>query len=162
MKKNLLLILVAMLFGTSMAFSQYVSGTDPDGGNSNRGVVANGLTELFSVSGNYTLSADGAGNQYGPYSVDINKPSAGATVNKAYLMGVSTGFSSYSIPDGCITLNGVPINWNASVASSIYSWNHYADVTEMISGIMNPPMEETAAASDPDTAPKSMQVRVFT
>ena len=62
MKKNLFFILVAMLVSTSIAIGQYVPGTNPNGSNSSRGVLANGLTEIFSVSGLYTLSADGGGS----------------------------------------------------------------------------------------------------
>ncbi len=136
MKKNLFFILVAMLVSTSIAIGQYVPGTNPNGSNSSRGVLANGLTEIFSVSGLYTLSADGGGSN-SAYTVDVNKP-AGATVYKAYLMGASTGFTNYVIPDGCVTLNGTPISWDDSNVSGISSWNDYADVTALVAGVIDP------------------------
>jgi len=98
---------------------------------SNSGFLSNGLNEIYSVTGNYTLSADGAGSVNNPFTIDVNKPS-GATVEKAYFMAASTGFSGYNVPDNCILLNGTGIAWDVSIPNGISSNNHYADVTSII------------------------------
>jgi hypothetical protein len=137
MKKLSLFLSILLL--SSVAFGQFDPGTaESMGFGGEREITANGLTPLYSVTGNYYLSADGGGNQSGPYTISVNKPSAGATVHKAYIMAASTGFSSYSVPNGCITLNGTGINWDFTQASGIFSFNHYADITAFIAGIMNP------------------------
>ena len=136
MKKNLFFILVAMLVGTGIAFSQTVPGTALEGTSSSRGILANGLTDIFSITGNYTLSADGAGNASAPYTVDVNKPNAGALVHVAYLM--NTSIWGTSIGDNFITFAGTPIVWDASVINSINSGtNYYKDVTSIVAPIVN-------------------------
>ncbi|MCI0436937.1 MAG: hypothetical protein L0271_25355, partial [Gemmatimonadetes bacterium] len=63
--------------------------------------------------------------------VQVEKP-AGATVRGAYLAAASTGFSGFVIPDGAVTIDGVGVNWDAAVPSSIGSSNHWADVTSLV------------------------------
>lgn len=133
--KRVLFILVALFLGSYMAMSQeYIYGIAPGG---ERSITANGLSQIYAVSGKYFLSADGAG-ALGPYTIDVNKPNAGATVYKAILMGASTGFSGYVIPNGCVLLAGTPISWDATIPSGIGSYNHYADVTALIAANINP------------------------
>lgn len=130
-----------MVFGIFLinAYSQQEQepGTAP-ADYANRSITANGLTQIFSASGHFYLSADGGGSTASSYTIDVDKPIAGATVYKAYFLAASQGFNNFNIPNGCITLNGNPISWNATLASSISSYNHYADVTGLIAGIMNP------------------------
>lgn len=97
---------------------------------------ANGLTPLYSVTGQYYLSADGAGSN-NDYTVDVNKPSVLATVHKAYLMSAVV-YGGSVISDGCISLNGTPINWDGSIANALYSKNYYADVTSLVASALNP------------------------
>jgi hypothetical protein len=130
-------IIMAMLMGSYIALAQTGGTAESAGWTGGREIVANGLTPLFSATGNYSISADGAGS-YDPYLIRVNKPSPVATVFKAYLMAASTGFSGFNIPNGCMTLNGLPINWNVTIPNSISSYNHYADVTGIIAAIINP------------------------
>jgi hypothetical protein len=136
--KKLFVLLTMMLFGSYVTYSQFEPGTaESTGFGGDRSVTANGLGEIYSVTGHYVLSADGAGS-LGAYTIDVDKPSAGATVYKAFLLAASTGFSGYNIPNGCITLGSSPISWDATVSSGIASYNHYADVTTLIASIINP------------------------
>lgn len=139
MKKNLFLILITMLIGIGVGFSQTefktVPGTDPNNENNTRDVAANGLTSLYSISGNYYLSVDGAGNNSGPYTIDVNKPSPLATVHKAYLMDAVW---SYTSANGCITLNGNSINWGGSLLNQAGGTNHWSDVTALVASVMDP------------------------
>lgn len=139
MKKNLFLILVTMLIGIGIAFSQTgfktEPGTVPDGDNSTRDVLTNGLTELFSVSGYYTLSADGAGNQSAPYTVDVNKPNATSTVHIAYLLDAPVWGNT--LPTGFLTLAGTTIVWDGSVINTAGGPNYYKDVTSIVKPIID-------------------------
>lgn len=135
MKK--LFFITAILFSASIAFSQYVPGTAIDGSRGTNGTLTNGLTSIFTVSGRYTLSADGAGSNATSYSISVDKPNAQATVYKAYLMG--TPIWSHGIADNCISLAGASIAWDASVGNSIGGGtNYYKDVTSIVTPIINP------------------------
>jgi len=133
--KSLLLFFVLSIFMFN-TYAQQQPGRAP-GNIIPTSVATNGLSQIFSVTGKYYLSADGGGSTASSYTVDVNKPSASSTVYKAYLMGASQGFSSYIIPDGCITLNSSPVNWNGTTASGILSYNHYSDVTSIVAPVMN-------------------------
>jgi hypothetical protein len=133
-----LFILIAMLLGSSMTFSQVYHGA-VIGDDGSRGIAANGLTQLYAVTGNYTLSADGSGgNPLANYPVDVNKPNAGATVHKAYLFGVPTWYLLPQVPDNCITLAGIPIAWTGTAPNAAGVLNSYADVTAIVAPILNP------------------------
>lgn len=132
MKKTITLLLVLCISVL------YTIGQDPGTrvNSTNSNFVSNGLLEIYSITGDYTLSADGAGSVNGPYTVDVDKP-AGATVVKAYLMAASTGFSLYSVPDNCVSLNAVGLPWDVSIPNGISSYNHYADVTSIIGPVID-------------------------
>ncbi len=138
MKKSLFILMFALL-SSYIAVCQYEPGTRASAKvELNENILVNGLTQLYSVTGNYILSADGAGSLNSSFSIDVNKPSLGASVHKAYLFGASRGFQNYSIPNGCITLNGTGINWDMTISSGISSYNHYAEVTGLIASLINP------------------------
>ncbi len=136
--KNVLFLLFAMIFGSFMANAQVEPGTaESVGGGEPRSITANGLVPLYSVVGNYVLSADGAGgNPLSAFSVDANKPSAGATVHKAFLLGVPM-WTTTPIANGCITLAASPITWDGSSINTAGSLNYYADVTAIVAPILN-------------------------
>jgi hypothetical protein len=64
----------------------------------------------------------------------VNKP-VGATVRKAFLFAASTGITGFNPPDGEVSIDGTPINWDPThtVASAISSFNTAADVTSIVS-----------------------------
>jgi hypothetical protein len=135
--KNVLFFSLAMIMGSYMAISQVEPGTPESfGGGENRSVTTNGLTQLYAVTGNYTLSADAAGGApLSAYSIDVNKPTAGATVHIAYLFTVPVYTSS--IPINCITLAGNTVAWTGSVTNTFGSTNYYSDVTTIVAPILN-------------------------
>lgn len=137
MKKGLF-FLFALIMGSYMAISQVEPGTlESVGGGDGRSITANGLTQLFAVTGKYVLSADAAGgNPLSTFNVDVNKPSAGATVYKAFLLGVPM-WSFSPIGNGCITLAASPITWGGSALNTAGSLNYYADVTSIVAPILN-------------------------
>jgi hypothetical protein len=94
-------------------------------------------TVLFSATGRLFLSVDGGGGTGSSYTIDVEKPSGGATVRKAFLLAASTGFTDHRIPNGGIQLNGSPVIWTSSLRNGIRSWNHEADVTALVAGALN-------------------------
>ncbi len=130
--KKVGLFLFAIMLSSVVVFGQeYIWGLAPEGGN--RGVTANGLTQLYSVTGKYTISADGTGSLSSAYVVDVLKPNAGATVHKAILLGAPVWGSS----NACTQLNGNPITWDGSSSSAWGCCNYHADVTSIVAPIVN-------------------------
>src|SRR5947209_3957263 len=89
------------------------------------------IESIVNETGHVTLSVDGLGENTGSGTIRVQKP-VGATVRKAFMAAASTGFSGYKIPDGQITIDGQPVAWGLSTPSSIFSWNHWADVTPLV------------------------------
>ncbi len=95
-------------------------------------------TVVITETGQITLSSDGLGVLSPGGLIQVDKPSAGATVRSAYLAAASTGYSGYIIPDGCITLEGSAVTWSA-FASTPYSFeNFWGDVTAIVAAAVNP------------------------
>lgn len=118
------------------AYAQVEPGTAPD--NTTRGITANGLTQLYSVTGKYILSADGAGGYpLASYNVSVNKPSAAATVFKAFMMATPTYLFISQIANGCMTLAGSPVNWNGHVINTFGVSNSWADVTSIVAPVID-------------------------
>ncbi len=133
MKARFVLLFTFLSFVFMAQAQQRIPGTIPDNAEHNplNAPEENGLTELYSVTGNYYLSADGGGAN-ADYTVDANKPSDQAMVHKAYLMS-ATVYSGGTIGDGCITLDGIDINWDGSLLNAFpNSYNYYADVTSIV------------------------------
>lgn len=98
------------------------------------------LSPIVTHSGNIRLSLDALGtNNPAGGTIRFQKPTAAATVRAAYLTAASTGFSGFKPPNGAITLNGVPINWDPSrtIPNGISSWNVWADVTDILRPVLN-------------------------
>lgn len=96
--------------------------------------TAVGLQQIFSSTGFYTLSADGIGSTNFSMNIRVNKPSAQATVQKAFLISSATPNSS--IANGCVTIAGVPINWDGTASVSFFR-NYWADVTAIVAPQIN-------------------------
>lgn len=126
--------LVSSFSGTMLADAP---GTRPAGHTS--APSPNTLTDkFFAATGKVYLSVDGSGTLGASAPIRVQKPSAGATVRRAFLMAASVGFTGYAIPDGSITLNGFPVpNWSAGVANGIGSNNYRADVTAIVKPIID-------------------------
>ncbi|HEX4306196.1 MAG TPA: Ig-like domain-containing protein [Solirubrobacterales bacterium] len=109
------------------------------------------LGVFYSQVGTLKLSVDADGSNTGSGIIDVQKP-IGATVEKAFLFGASTGELNFSPPDGEVTLNGHSVDWDPSYTqpSNIESVNVAADVTSLIgheidaapSGIMEVEVDE--------------------
>jgi PKD repeat protein len=93
--------------------------------------LAGGLTSAYSATGKLALSVDGLGTNDPSGIVQVEKP-AGATVKAAFLVAASTGGSARTLLAGDVKIDGVGFPWAISVASTIGSWNHWADVTSLV------------------------------
>jgi hypothetical protein len=92
---------------------------------------------VISESGFITLSADGLGTLDSAGLISVEKPSAGATVRSAFLASASTGGNGSYIADGCITLAGVAVNWDASSSNPYPFRNTWAEVTDIVAPILD-------------------------
>jgi hypothetical protein len=94
------------------------------------------LSPVVTESGYITLSVDGTGTNNASGTVQVLKPT-GATVRKAFLAAVSTGFSGYKLSNTDVRIDGQTVTWTNSIASSTNSWNHWADVTSLVKTKIN-------------------------
>ena len=96
------------------------------------------LTEFFTATGKLFLSVDGAGsNNAAGHIAEVQKPSASATVRRAFVLAASTGFSGRVLSNGDVTINGTRINWDAQTPGAINNSNHWADVTSIVKPIID-------------------------
>jgi hypothetical protein len=96
---------------------------------------ANSLSQFKSIVGKVVLSEDACGTNTPACTVDIQKPSASATVREADLFCATTGFSAYSPKNGDVTVNGAPVSWDQTIPSAINSFNARSDVTATVKPI---------------------------
>jgi len=132
MRTFLNLILPLAVAGSAMASI----GVGPQGGQDFASRDLNNV--IITETGQITLSSDGLGITGNSGLIQVDKPSAGATVRAAYLASASTGFSGYVISDNEITLAGSGVVWSSVIANGIFSYNHFADVTAIVAPILNP------------------------
>jgi hypothetical protein len=91
------------------------------------------LNQFFSATGKLSLSVDAGGsNGVSGHIIEVEKPNASATVQKAFVLAASAGFSGRVLNNGDVTINGTPINWDAQVSGPIGNSNHLADVTSIV------------------------------
>lgn len=90
------------------------------------------LASIVTETGPITLSLDASGSNGPPQTLRVQKPSAGATVRRAFLAAASTGASGRKLANGDVSLDGVGVNWQLSTPSNIMSWNHWAEVTSLV------------------------------
>ena len=130
-------ILTLILAVFSMTLTAQLPGTMPSGWNPGGNPPSStGLNSIYSVTGNYTLSADGIGSESTTMLIRVNKLTAAATVVKAILMSTVT---NATIGNGCCTLNGTSINWDGSISYDGGFFNNYwADVTSIVAPVIDP------------------------
>ncbi len=89
-----------------------------------------GMSLISSDRGRVSLSMNGLGTLNSSGSISIRKP-AGATVRRAVLFAVTTGFQNTPIA-GPVTLNGQSVIMGHELASGIRSYNYWSDVTSAV------------------------------
>lgn len=103
------------------------------------GAPVGGMSIISSDRGRVTLSMNALGTLNASGTISIRKP-AGATVRRAVLFAVTTGFQNAPI-SGPVALNGQSIVMEHELASGIRSFNYWTDVTTSLK-----PMLDSAAA----------------
>lgn len=89
------------------------------------------ISPTVTETGKISLSVDGLGTNDASGIIQVEKP-AGAKVRSAYMAAASTGFSGRTLANGDVTIDGVGVNWDSTVPSSIQSSNSFANVTSMV------------------------------
>lgn len=107
------------------------------GGKVVQGAAPEAISPVASETGLISWSIDGLGTNSSTGTIEVQKP-AGATVRKAYMAAASTGFTGYVIANGDISVNGTPVNWSMTVPSAINSSNVWADITSIVTPIVDP------------------------
>jgi Bacterial Ig-like domain (group 1) len=90
------------------------------------------ITQFYSANGQVALSVDAGGSIGATYTVEVQKPSASATVRNAFLMAATTGFTGATLTNTDITLAGSPVTFTSTVPSAISSNNYLGEVTSII------------------------------
>src|SRR5437763_843263 len=94
------------------------------------------LAPLYSTSGAVTLSQNGYGSNSGALTKPIVKPSAGATVQKAFLFAAGT--PGYTPANGDITLASQPVVFSDTpVTASFSEITRETDVTSIVKPIID-------------------------
>lgn len=112
-------------------------GVAPGLATAGRSLTGAALGEAYSASGQVSWSGDGMGTLGTSGDVTIVKP-VGANVRHAELLTASTGFSSFQIPNGTMSLEGTPVSWSGVVPGPINNFNHRADVTNIVKQLLDP------------------------
>jgi hypothetical protein len=97
---------------------------------------AQSLAPVVSEYGKIKLSMDALGMMEAEGKIQVEKPTDGK-LRKAFLLSATTGFTGYKLTSGDVKLNGNPVAWEKEIASSISSYNYWADVTNMVKPIID-------------------------
>ncbi|MBU1320333.1 MAG: T9SS type A sorting domain-containing protein [candidate division Zixibacteria bacterium] len=160
------LLITTLLFGVSTASAVDIPGTvpsdfdwdafSPDGATSIDPVV----TEVGRIS----LSIDGVSSGNPTAVLQAEKP-VGATVRKAIFATATTGWSNYSLLPGDVTINGVPVVWDNIIPNHVSSFNHIADVTDLVKPILDAAMAGRVpfaiGEADPDIVDGNILAVIF-
>lgn len=89
------------------------------------------IVPIVNQTGHISLSIDGQGTLFDTGFMLVNKP-VGATVRSAYLAAASTGGTGRILNNTDVRIDNSFVTWSVSTPSSIFSWNHWADVTSLV------------------------------
>ncbi|HKQ50108.1 MAG TPA: Ig-like domain-containing protein [Phycisphaerae bacterium] len=121
------------------------------------------LSEFYSAVGRVFLSVDGGGSNSTSHTIEVQKPSALATVRKAFVLAASAGFSGRQLVDGDVRITppDAGVTWSDSVPSAISSFNHLADVTTLLAPIIDGAPAGRMAFSFSEVGPTSIDGEVL-
>lgn len=121
------------------------------------------LAEFYSATGRIFLSVDGGGSNSASHTIEVQKPSALATVRKAFVLASSTGFSGRQLVDGDIRITppDAGVTWSAGVPNAIFSYNHLADVTALVAPTIDAAAAGRIAFSFSEVGPISIDGEVL-
>ena len=136
----LVMLAILILVGNVTASPDDSIGENPAGNSLNpisrQSISSQSLSRTVSEFGNISLSLDAMGTMSSTGIVQVNKPE-GATVRKAYLMSATTGFQQVRLETGDVKLQETSVVWEKEIPSSISSYNYWADVTAIVTPVVN-------------------------
>lgn len=151
--------LLCLFFLPAAAFAQTAGvGVISKSGPADRAYPKAISTELIRITGQLSLSVDGTGSADNSYQIEVEKPNAQASVQRAFLLAAAVS-ERPAIADGTITLQGTAVSWDGTDSSANPNtsfFNHYADVTTIVKPIVDAAgigripftVDESAAGSD--------------
>jgi hypothetical protein len=128
----LIATLLVMAFGVQFGNCQLPPGTISNPSEHLTPVTLGSIVPQVTETGKIALSTDGLGTTGTTGIIQVQKPSAGATVRKAYMAAATTGFTGYRLSAGDIKIDGNNFVWSIETSSSISSWNYWGDVTSLV------------------------------
>ena len=148
----------AVVSHVSAASSAVVPGRRPSTAAAAVSAAPSALGPFTTQTGKIYMSVDAFGsNDPAGGPIKVHKNNAGVTVQSAFLMAASTGFSGYTPVNGDVTLNGTPIAWDPTktITNSISSVNVLADVTSIVKPIVAAaaPGDVALTVIEPNNAP---------
>lgn len=138
MKTKVVIALVFTALLLSLAIVPAAMASDPEPGtapaSSFATSVSSSLAPVVTETGKITLSLDAAGSNDASSTIQVEKPSAGATVRAAYMMAASIygGYGGGQIADGDITIDGTAISWDVETSNVLSSYNYWTDATALV------------------------------
>jgi hypothetical protein len=93
------------------------------------------LRPFYSITGRVSCSVDAGGSNYGVHAIQVRKPNAAATVNRAFLLAATIPAGGV-IPDGGVRLNGAWVAWDAECEGP-FNLNFLADVTAIVKPVVD-------------------------
>ncbi len=84
------------------------------------------ISAVVTDSGQISLSLDASGSNAASHAIGFEKP-AGATVRSVYIAAAT--YSGATLPDGQITIDGVPVFWDMKFFNDATYDNGWADIT---------------------------------
>ena len=127
------LLLVAILLSSTMSASADGTIGGGDGGPRSlaAGAFGRSLGPIVNEYGKIKLSIDALGMTTAQGNIRVDKPNGGR-VRKALLFSATTGFTNYRLANGDVKIAGNDISWQEEISNSIYSYNYWADITNIV------------------------------
>ena len=138
MRTKVIIALVFTALLLSLAIVPAAMASDPEPGavpaaSSFATSASSSLAPVVTETGKISLSLDAIGTNSASGVVQVEKPSAGATVRSAYMMA-ATVYGGGKISAGDITIDGSPITWDVETTNVLSgSYNYWTDATALVS-----------------------------
>jgi hypothetical protein len=136
MRTKVIIALVFTALLLSLAIVPAAMASDPEPGtapaaSSFATSASSSLAPVVTENGKITLSLDAAGNNSASSTIQVEKPSAAATVRSAYMMA-ATVYGGGQISDGDVTIDGDNITWDVETSNVLSSYNYWTDATALV------------------------------
>ena len=124
--------LLLMAFGPQFSNAQLQPGTTENPSAHLTPVTLGSIVPQITETGKIALSIDGLGSNTGSDIIQVQKPSASATVRSAFMAAATTGFTGHRLSAGDINIDGNNFVWSIETSSNTNSLNYWGDVTNLV------------------------------